>query len=46
MTIWRLNDLINETKNKYFLFIEFSRQWIKQVKTSLNLVKCLNIYKY
>jgi hypothetical protein len=28
MTIWRLNDLINETKINIF-FIEFSRQWIK-----------------
>jgi hypothetical protein len=25
MTIWRLTNLINETKNKYFLLIEFSR---------------------
>jgi hypothetical protein len=35
MTIWRLNDLINETKNKYFLFIEFSRQWIKTSQDKL-----------
>jgi hypothetical protein len=34
MTIWRLNDLINETKN-IFLFIEFSRQWIKTSQDKL-----------
>jgi hypothetical protein len=35
MTIWRLNDLINETKNKYFLFIEFSKQWVKTSQDKL-----------
>jgi hypothetical protein len=33
MTIWRLNDLINETKIN--MFIEFSRQWIKTSQDKL-----------
>jgi hypothetical protein len=37
MTIWRLNDLINETKINTFI-CEFSRQWMKTSQDTANLV--------